>query len=253
MNHSNGREKLSAVIITMNSAAVLEPCLKSVAFADEILVVDSGSTDNTVSLAESYDARVIRQAWMGYGQQKDFGVSHARHDWVLCVDSDERVSDSLRQSLEKVLVQPSHAAYRMARCNRFMGRWLRHGEGYPDWSVRLFDRKRGRWSDDTVHEKVIVDGTVGTLDGDLLHESEQGLAAYVEKQIRYTDLQARTLIRAGGQMKPSQLVFSPLVRFLKFYVLRGGFRDGLPGFVHIAIGCFTAFLKYAKALELQRR
>lgn len=247
------RAPLSAVIITLNCADALAPCLAALAFADEIVVVDSGSSDGTVELAQRHGARVIQQAWLGFGPQKQFGVLQARHDWVLCVDSDERVSPALRSAIEAALVAPQHGAYRFPRCNRFMGRYLRHGEGYPDWSLRLFDRRQARWSDDAVHEKVIADGTVGTLAGDLLHDSAESLDTYLAKQNRYTSLAAESLWRAGGRAGVAKLVLSPLVRFVKFYVLRLGFMDGVPGLVHIAIGCFTAFAKYAKLAGLQRQ
>lgn len=243
---------LSVVIIARDEQARLPACLDSVAFADELLVVDSGSRDGTVSVARSHGARVIEQDWLGYGPQKHFAVSSATHDWVLCVDADERVSVALRESIAALLAgQPQRQAYAMPRCNRFMGRWLRHGEGYPDWSLRLFDRRHARWSDDPVHEKVVADGPVGRLAGDLLHESQESLEQYIAKQNQYTTLQAERLYAAGRRAGALRLVTSPLLRFVKMYLLRGGFLDGVPGLVHIAIGCFASFSKYAKLRALQ--
>lgn len=247
------RQSLSVAIITRNAARQLGDCLDSVAFADEVVVVDSGSGDGTVDFARSRGARVIAQDWLGFGPQKQFAVMQAAHDWVLCVDADERVSPELRRSIEAALAAPDRTAYRFARCNRFLGRYLRHGEGYPDWSLRLFDRRRARWSDDAVHEKVVAEGEIGTLAGDLLHESAESLDSYLAKQNRYTSLAAESAFAAGKRAGAAQVVFSPLVRFVKFYVFRRGFLDGLPGLVHIAIGCFTSFAKYAKLVELQRR
>jgi hypothetical protein len=140
----------------------------------------------------------------------------------------------------------------MARCNRFLGRWLRHGEGYPDWSPRLFDRKSARWSDDSVHEKVLYAVTPGTLEGDLLHESAEDLGRYLEKQNRYTTLAAQELYERGRHASIVELAFSPLVRFVKFYLLRLGFLDGVPGLLHISIGCMNSFVKYAKLIELRK-
>jgi hypothetical protein len=140
----------------------------------------------------------------------------------------------------------------MARRNRFLGRWLHHGEGYPDWTVRLFDRRHARWSDDPVHERVITIGDVGTLGGDLLHESAESLDAYLAKQNRYTTLQAQLLHEQGRRANIASLVLSPLVRFMKFYVVRLGFLDGIAGLVHIAIGCGNSFMKHAKLLALER-
>jgi len=142
-------------------------------------------------------------------------------------------------------------AYRFPRCNRFLGRYLKHGEGYPDWSLRLFNRRHARWSDDAVHEKVVSDGTIGTLAGDLLHDSAESLSSYLTKQNRYTSLAADMALAAGKRSSLGRVALSPLVRFIKFYFIRQGFRDGLPGFVHIAIGCFNSMIKYAKMLERQ--
>ena len=246
------RQPLSVAIITLNAAGQLADCLASVAFADDIVVVDSGSTDGTQALARQHGARVIDQAWLGFGLQKQSAVDAALHDWVLCLDADERVSPPLRQAIEAALCQPAHGAYRFPRCNRFLGRYLRHGEGYPDWSLRLFDRRQARWSDDAVHEKVLSDTAVGTLCGDLLHDSAESLESYLGKQNRYTSLGAEMALAAGKRSSIGRLVFSPLLRFLKFYIVRQGWRDGLPGLIHIAIGCFNSFMKYAKLLERQK-
>ncbi|MCE1180693.1 MAG: glycosyltransferase family 2 protein [Rhodocyclales bacterium] len=246
------RQPLSIAIITLNAASQLADCLESVRFAEEIVVVDSGSSDGTRALAERYGARVIDQAWLGFGPQKQFAVDACTHDWVLCLDADERVSPALRASLENALKSPSTASFRFARCNRFLGRYLKHGEGYPDWSLRLFDRRQARWSDDAVHEKVIATGPVGTLTGDLLHDSAESLASYLTKQNRYTTLAAEMALAAGKKASFGRLALSPLVRFIKFYFIRQGFRDGLPGLVHIAIGCFNSFIKYAKMREHQQ-
>jgi glycosyltransferase involved in cell wall biosynthesis len=247
------RQPLSAVVITLDAAAQLEACLRSLAFCDEIVVVDSGSGDGTVELARRLGARVIQSAWRGFGAQKQFAAEQAAHDWVLAVDADERVSERLRAGIEAALAAPAHSAYRFARCNRFMGRYLRHGEGYPDWSLRLFDRRRARWSDDAVHEKVLADGEVGTLAGDLLHDSAESIENYLAKQNRYSTLAAQQAQAQGRRAGGLQLVASPLVRFVKFYFLRLGFLDGLPGLVHILIGCGASFAKYAKMLAFQRQ
>jgi len=245
------RQPLSVAIITLNAAAQLEACLQSARFADEIIVVDSGSTDGTQALAERHGAKVIQQDWLGFGPQKQFAVVAAQHDWVLCLDADERVTPELQGAIEAALANPSAAAFRFPRCNRFLGRFLKHGEGYPDWSLRLFDRRRARWSDDAVHEKVVANGPVGELPGDLLHESAESLATYLNKQNRYTTLAAEMALAAGKRANFGRIALSPLIRFIKFYIVRQGFRDGLPGLIHIVIGCFNSFLKYSKMLERQ--
>lgn len=246
------RAPFSLVLITRNAGTQLRACLDSVRFADEILVVDSGSDDDTVQIAASFGARIVDQPWLGFGPQKQFAVERAGNDWVLCLDADERLTPELAASIQAALAAPRTGAYRMARCNRFLGRWLRHGEGYPDWSIRLFDRRRARWSEDVVHERVLCDGAVAILDGDLQHESAESLDSYLAKQNRYTTLQAEKLHRQGRTANIAQLCLSPLLRFIRFYLVKLGFLDGVAGLVHIVIGCGNSFAKYAKLFALQR-
>ena len=243
---------LSVVLVVQDAAALLPACLASVAFADDVVVVDSGSSDGTAECAARHGARVVRRDWMGFGLQKQFAVGQARNDWVLCLDADERVSPELDRSIRAALEAPVSPVYRMRRRNRFLGRWLKHGEGYPDWSTRLFDRKNAAWSDDPVHEKVLYAVTPGTLSGDLLHESAEDLAKYFQKQNRYSTIAAQQLFERGHRASALQLILSPFVRFTKFYVLRLGFLDGVPGLVHTTIGCLASYMKYAKLIELNR-
>jgi glycosyltransferase involved in cell wall biosynthesis len=239
---------LSAVLITRDAATQLPKCLAALDFCAEILVVDSGSGDATVEVAKRFGARVIQTHWRGFGPQKQFAVEQATHDWVLCVDADERVTPELCEAIGAVLPAPTFAAYRFARCNRFMGRYLKHGEGYPDWSLRLFDRRQAQWSADAVHERVVSAGPVGILAGDLHHDSAESLENYLEKQNRYSTLAASAALAAGKRSSVTRLLLSPVLRFIKFYVLRAGFRDGAPGLVHILIGCYASFAKHAKML-----
>ena len=246
------RAPLSAVLITRNAASVLEPCLESLAFADEIVVVDSGSSDGTAEIAKRFGARLVQKEWLGFGRQKQYAVDQARHDWVLCLDADETVSPQLAASIQAALAEPVSPVYRMPRRNRFLGRWLSHGEGYPDWSPRLFNRMNARWSDDLVHEKVLYAVTPGTLQGDLMHDSSDDLTAYLDRQNRYTTLAARQAYELGRSGGFFHLLLSPVVRFFKFYVFRLGFLDGMPGLLHISIGCINSYLKYAKLIELRK-
>jgi glycosyltransferase involved in cell wall biosynthesis len=243
---------LSAVIITHNAGAQLERCLASAAFADEQLVVDSASTDDTVAIARRAGARVIAKEWLGFGPQKQFAIEAASHDWVLCLDADEQVSEALKLDIQRELAAPRARVFLLARRNRFLGRWLAHGEGYPDWSLRFFHRAHARWSDDPVHERVVTRERAARLAGDLLHDSAETLERYIDKQNRYTSLQAAQLHAKGRSVGLIRLVLSPLARFIKFYLFRLGFLDGLPGLVHITIGCMNSFNKYAKLIELKR-
>lgn len=256
---------LSLCVITRDAAGQLPACLASVPFATEVVVVDSGSRDNTVEIAQRHGARVIHQHWLGFGPQKNFAVAEASADWVICLDADERLSPELSASMQRAIElgalgtqdgrqdgQPI-VAFAMARRNRFLGRWLGHGEGYPDWNTRLFDRRHAHWSEDSVHEHVITNGRVARLPGDLLHASAESLENYLDKQNRYTTLQAKAMHRRGERVSAARMLLAPLVRFARFYILRLGFLDGLPGLVHIAIGCSNTFLKYAKLRELNAR
>lgn len=246
--------QLSAVLITLNAATQLRQTLESLRFCDDLVIVDSGSTDGTLAIAEEFGARVFQKEWMGFGPQKQYAVEQAKHNWVLCLDADEQVSVELRQAIVHALSpEPAEqiAGFDMPRCNHFLGRFLRHGEGYPDLSRRLFHKALARWSDDSVHEKVIATGDArfDKLSGDLLHYSADSLSVYMGKQNRYTDIQAQELAARGKWPGTAKLVLSPFVRFIKFYFVRKGFLDGWQGFVHICIGCFNSFMKYAKTRE----
>lgn len=244
----------TATIITLNESSNITECVRSVSFFDEVLVIDSGSTDDTVALARAAGATVIDNPWPGFGPQKQFALEHARNDWVFSLDADERVSAELRESISRLFeTTPAADGYSVNRRNHFMGRALRHGEGYPDWCLRLFNRTRACWSTDPVHEKVELNGRVDRLDGDLEHYSEESLAEYLEKQNQYTTIQARHLYSIGRRASLAKLLFSPVFRFVKFYLIRLGFLDGVPGLVHILIGCFNSFYKYAKLRELEIR
>ena len=242
----------SLVIITRDAGAQLQDCIASVGFAAETLVVDSGSRDDTVQIARRCGARVIEHEWLGFGAQKNFAVAQATNEWVLCLDADERLTPELGRSICAALTQPRFAAYTMRRRNRFLGKWLAHGEGYPDWNLRLFDRRGARWSEDAVHEHVVSSAPVGRLDGDLLHASAESFDDYLDKQNRYTTLQAAALFARGERSSAGRMIASPLFRFMRFYFLRAGFLDGVPGLVHIGIGCFNSFCKYAKLRALEQ-
>ncbi len=244
---------VSVVVITLNASRHLRQCLESVRWADEIVIVDSGSTDDTLTIARQFSDSIVHHDWAGYGPQKQFAVSQAKHDWILSLDADESLSPELAGNIRRALQEgPPSYAYNLRRRNQFMGRWLRHGEGYPDLVLRLFDRRHARWSDDVIHEQVIYGGQPGELAGDLLHRSEDGIDAYLEKQNRYTSLQAERLYQQGVSTNLAQLLLSPLLRFCKFYIVRRGFMDGVPGLVHIVIGCCNSFIKYAKLRELSK-
>ena len=252
MASSPDKIPVTVAVIALNAERQLGELLAGAGFADEVLVVDSGSTDGTVALAESRGARVIRKEWQGFGRQKQLAVSEARNDWVLCLDADERVTPELERSIRAAIADGRYKAWRIARRNRFLGAWLAHGEGYPDWTLRLFHRGHASWSNDEVHETVLTTAKVGRLEGDLLHDSAEDVATYLAKQNRYTTLHAQALHRQGVRAGYAKLLVNPVVRFLKFYVFKLGFLDGGPGFAHVVIGCNNTFHKYLKLIELQK-
>jgi len=218
---------LSVAIITRNAASQLESCLASVTFAEEVVVVDSGSTDGTVELATRRGARVIAKEWLGFGPQKQFAVESASHDWVLCLDADESLSEELRESIIGELKSPRGSST-PCRAATVSGALAQARRGLSDWSVRLFHRKHAHWGSESVHEKVASALPVLRLRGDLLHDSAETLEKYLDKQNRYTSLQAESLRAAGRRANVLQLVLSPSLRFIKFYLLRLGFLDGVP-------------------------
>lgn len=247
--------KLSLVLITQNEELSLEQCLKScVDMVDEIIIVDSGSTDQTSVIAEKYNADFIYQVWLGFGPQKNHAVKLAKNDWVLCLDADEFLTPELALEIRNELNQPCANAYQLVRCNKFLGKYLRHGAGYPDRSIRLFNRQFANWSNDLVHEKVeVISGNVVLLKHDYLHNSGEDFMKYLHKQDRYTTTQALKMFEMNKPVKFSKLFFSPVVHFIKYYVLKRGFMDGVAGFIHIGIGSINSFQKYAKLYALYQQ
>ena len=228
---------LSACIITYNEADRIEACLRSVSFCDELLVVDSHSRDDTRARAAALGARVIERDWPGYRSQKQFAVDSARHEWVLCLDADERVSAALRREIEALRAQgfAGAAGYSVPRITEYFGRFLRHGNAYPDRLVRLFDRRRGGWSGYEIHENTRVAGRVLRLRGQLEHYSYRSLSDHLARMRRYADLMAQALYERGRRCGLVPVLLNPLWRFLRGYLLRLGFLDGWRGLVFALI------------------
>lgn len=246
---------LSVVVLTKNVEDKLEDCLKSCQWVDDVVVVDSGSRDRTIEIAKRYGAYVINQGWMGYGLQRRFAVSQAAHDWVLCIDADERLTPELSESIREALSRPDidktgPHLFAFPRRNWFMGRFLKHGNGYPDWQPRLFNRNFACWSDAPVEETIESKEKPARLRGDLIHYPTKNFMGFLKKQLRYSHIRAEYLYSQGAKPRASKLLLSPLCRFLRNYVLRAGFLDGAPGFVYIACGCINSFAKHARLLEL---
>ncbi len=240
------RSKLSACIITYNEADRIEDCLRSVSFCDEIVVVDSHSTDTTRELAARLGARVLERDWPGYRSQKQFAVENASNDWVLCLDADERVSEKLRREIETLRETdfPRFAGWWVPRITDYFGRFLRHGNAYPDRLIRLFDRRRGGWTGYEIHENTRVTGRVGKLHGDLEHYSYRSLTDHHLRMARYADLMAQALYDRGKRCGLAKVLINPQWRFFRGYCLRLGFLDGWRGLVFALVEANYVRRKY---------
>ncbi|HJU53364.1 MAG TPA: glycosyltransferase family 2 protein [Pyrinomonadaceae bacterium] len=250
--------KISATIITFNEASNVRAAIESVAWANEVLVVDSESTDATREIAEECGARVIRRAWPGFAAQKQFAADEAKHDWVFSLDADERVSEELRHSVEDLLYTEETKladGYRVARRSFYMNRWIRGGGWYPDHQLRLYHRARGRWRGAHVHESVKMDegARTETLAGDLLHYSVRD-AAHHHRMIgeRYAPLAALQMFEQGRKTSALRIATAGPAAFIRSYLLKGGFRDGLPGFAIAKFAAHHAFLKHLLLWERQK-
>ena len=243
-------EKLSVTIITKNEESRLADALLSVSFADEVVVVDCGSADRTVEIARGSGAKVIHHDWPGHVAQKNFAVEQASHRWILSLDADERVSPELAERVRATLRAPDAAGYRVRRRAWYLSRWIEHCGWYPDARVRLFDRERARWGGIDPHDRVEVDGPVGTLDADLLHYSYDDLADHARTINSFTTIAARRYFELGRRCRARDLVFRPPLAFLNKFVLKRGFLDGLPGLVVCLLHGYYVLLKYAKLWEL---
>ena len=245
------RRPLSAVVIAWNEEGRIGPCLESLRFADEIVVVDSGSTDKTMEVARRFTDRVFPVAWKGFGPQKQAAVDLAAHDIVLNVDCDERVTPELSEEILALLAKKEfRAGYDVPRRTFLGGKEIRHSGWYPDRTVRLFDRRKARYSDSAVHERVVVDGPAGRLENHLLHYSFRGFADILSKTERYTDLSAMEMYASGRRCGILDLTLRPFLAAFKTYFLRLGFLDGVEG-VEIAFAAsLYVFAKYAKLREM---
>ncbi len=243
--------KLSVTIITLNEAGNIEAAIDSVSWADEVIVVDSGSDDDTVDIATRCGAQVSRRDWPGYGAQKDHAATLASHEWVLSLDADERVTPELADEIRALLGHdPPCAGYRIPRTTRYLGQWLKTTDFYPDYQLRLYDRRVGRWSRVPVHESVQMDGSVGTLRHELRHHAYEDVSAHLRTIDHYTTLAAAQQYDAGRRASVLDLLLRPPLAFVRNYVLRRGCLQGVAGLVVSIMNAYYVFLKQAKLREL---
>ena len=245
--------KLTVTVITRDEGRNIEAALQSVAWADEIVVVDSGSTDETVSIARRMASRVEIRDWPGYGAQKNYAAEIASNDWILSLDADERVSPALAAEIRDTLrTDPSHCGYRIPRVTWYLERWIRSTDWYPDYQLRLYDRRAARWNRRRVHESVEADRTPGVLRHELQHYAYRDIADHLETINRYTTYAARQMQETGRRAGWLRLAGHPPLAFLRNYLVKGGVRDGVPGLIISAMNAYYVFLKFAKLAELQR-
>lgn len=240
--------KITATVITLNEEHNIAAALESLAWADEIIVVDAESSDRTTEIARGFTDRVIVKPWSGYSKQKNFAAEQAAHDWIFSLDADERVSNELAREIGQLQRNGTKAAgFEMPRLTFYLGRWIRHSGWRPDYKLRLYDRNRGRWQGDYVHEALEVDGRVEKLAGDILHYTVRDASEHHRRMDRYTTLAAEQAYSQGKHVSPGSLLISPSLVFLRSYILKLGFMDGLPG---LAIARFAAHYEFLKNLKL---
>lgn len=245
--------RLSVTVIALDQEANIGPCLESVSFADEIVVVDSGSQDRTVEVARGYTHRIFETSWQGFGRTKNFALDQAQMEWVFSLDTDERVPPALKDEILAVVKADGPlTGYRVPRKNYFCGRWIRHLGWYPDYTLRLFKRGQGRFRDREVHEEVVVTGPVGHLKTPLDHFTYNSLGEYVSRMDRYARLAARELAKQGRRPYPGELAWRPFFTFLNLYFIKRGFLEGAPGYILAVLGSQYNFLKYSYLREIAR-
>jgi glycosyltransferase involved in cell wall biosynthesis len=244
--------KLSVTVITHNEGSSIAAALESVSWADEIIVVDSHSSDETTAIARQFTPLVLVRDWAGYGPQKNYAAARATNDWILSIDADERITPALADEI-KALMQAGPAAqgYRLPRVTYYLGRWIRSTDWYPDFHLRLYDRRSARWSERKVHESVETQGQVEKLRGEMLHYPYRDVSEHLLKIDRYTTLTAEQWASEGRRATAFQAFIYPRLAFFRNYILRRGFRDGQTGLLVSLLNSYYVFLKYAKLLELQ--
>jgi glycosyltransferase involved in cell wall biosynthesis len=246
-------QKISATLITFNEERNIEDALRSVSWADEIVVVDAGSRDATREICRRHTDRIFHRDWTGFVDQKSFAVEQAQCDWIFSLDADERVSQELKAEIQALRSAGlERAGYRIPRVAFFMGRWIRHGDWYPDYQLRLFDRRQGRWQGGRVHESVKTDTEPGQLRGEILHYTYRSLSDYLKRLDTYSSLAADDYERRGKVATAARMLGNPAATFVKAYLLKRGFLDGPQGMMVAVMGAVSVFFKYAKLYELQQ-
>ncbi len=252
MIKSGAMQAISATLITFNEERNIAAALESVSWADEIVVVDSGSSDSTLEICRQFTDRIYHRDWTGYADQKNFAVEKAANDWIFSLDADERSSPELRTEIQDLVRRGfSGRGYKIPRVAFFMGRWIRHGDWYPDYQLRLFDRRFGKWAGGRVHESFRMRGKPEILNGEIYHYTYRSLSDYLKRLETYSTLAALDHEQKGRTATFLNLIGNPAAAFFKAYLLKRGFMDGMPGFTVAVMGAVSVFFKYAKLHELR--
>ena len=243
---------LSVTLITLNEESNIRTCLDSVRFADEIIVVDSGSRDLTQSIAKEFKAQVFQESWKGFAGQKNSAQDKAKGPWILNIDADERVTEELRLEIQEALKKdPPVAGFRIPRKNFFCGQWIRHGGWYPNFQLRLYRKEAGKFAPREVHEQVEVKGPVGTLNSPLEHYTYRSISDYLKRMDRYSELSARQYLKDGRRVSWPTILLRSWFTFVQMWVLKRGFLDGANGLILAALYSQYTFLKYTKLKQLK--
>ncbi len=246
------RNKISVVIITKNEEVNIERCLKSVNWADEVVVVDSGSTDSTIEICEKYSCKIVHSKWLGFGRTKQLAVDSAINDWVLSIDSDEEVTDELKSKIEQILENPKTTGYKIKRNSYYLGRLIKHCGWNTDFQLRLFNKKHGNFNNKEVHESVKTNGDTSIINEQILHYTYPSIEVHLKKTDRYSTIQAKEMYDKGKSFPLILAILFGLNKFVNMYFLRLGFLDGKEGFILCSIASFGVYLKYVKLWMLNK-
>lgn len=245
--------RLSVAIITYNEEEEIKDCLESVKWADEIVVVDSFSTDKTLDICRQYTNKVFQHEWSGYSNQKNYAINVTTNPWILILDADERVSERLTKEIKEILDKDLGVdGYYIPRKSYFLGRWIRYGGWYPDYSIRLFRKDKGRFEQREVHESVRINGKTAKLKNHLEHYTYRNLSEYIQRMDRYSTLAAMEMVGEGRRSGPRNILFRPILTFFRMYILKQGFREGIYGLLLAVLYSYYTFLKYVKLWEMRK-
>ncbi len=245
-------EKISVVIITKNNETIIKECLDSILWADEIVVVDSGSTDQTTAICKNYNCKIVTTSWLGFGKTKQLGVNSTAHNWVFSIDSDEQCSPLLKDAIRKTIKNSYYDGYRIKRRTFYLGKPIHFCGWQSDYPLRLFRKDKGNFNDRSIHEYVEINGAIGKINSLILHHSFPSISSHLLKMDHYTELGALEAISKGRRSSPQTAVLKGVFKFIKMYFLKLGILDGMAGFILCKNSAFGIYLKYLKIYELRK-